>query len=78
MYWEKGGAFTGENNAARLEALQVKRVVVDQGERRQWFGESDAMVAKKVAGVLQVGLNPILCIGEILAERDGNRVEEIL
>ena len=78
MHWEKGGAFTGEINAARLEALQVKRVVVDQSERRQWFGESDAMVAKKVAGVLQVGLNPILSIGETLAERDGNRVEEIL
>jgi triosephosphate isomerase (TIM) len=60
------------------EALRVKQVVVSHSGRRQWFGESDAMVAKKVAAVLQVGLNPILCIGETLAERDGNPMEEIL
>jgi len=74
MHWEQGGASTGE----MLQAMRVKHVVIGHSERRQWFGESDAMVAKKVAGVLQVGLNPILCIGETLAERDGNRVEEIL
>jgi triosephosphate isomerase len=80
MHWEKGVALTGEINAAMLEALQVKHVVIGHSERRQWSGESDAMVAKpkEVAAVLQVGLNPILSIGETLAERDGNRVEEIL
>jgi triosephosphate isomerase (TIM) len=60
------------------EALRVKHVVVSLSERRQSFDESDAMAAKKVAAVLEVGLNPILCIGETLAERDGNPVEEIL
>jgi triosephosphate isomerase len=74
----KREGLTGEINAAMLEALQVKHVVIGHRERREWFGESDAMVAKKVAAVLQVGLNPILYIGETLAERDGNRVEEEL
>ena len=61
-----------------LQALQVKHVVIGHSERRQWFGESDAIVAKKTAAALQGGLHPILCIGETLAEREGNRVEEIL
>jgi triosephosphate isomerase len=55
-----------------LQALQVKHVVIGHSERRQWFGESDAIVA---AAALQNGLHPILCIGESLAERDGDRVE---
>jgi triosephosphate isomerase (TIM) len=78
MHWEKGGAFTGEISAAMLQALQVKHVVIGHSERRQLFGESDAIVAKKTAAALQVGLHPIVCIGETLAERDGNRVEEVL
>ena len=61
-----------------LQALQVKHVVIGHSERRQWFGESDALVAKKTAAALQGGLHPILCIGETLAERDGNRMEEVL
>ena len=47
MHWEKGGAFTGEVSAAMLQALQVKHVVIGHSERRQLFGESDAIVAKK-------------------------------
>jgi triosephosphate isomerase len=78
MHWEKGGAFTGEISAAMLQALQVKHVVIGHSERRQLFGESDAIVAKKTAAALQVSLHPIVCIGETLAERDGNRVEEVL
>ena len=61
-----------------LQALQVKHIVIGHSERRQLFGESDAIVAKKTAAALQVGLHPIVCIGETLAERDGNRVEEVL
>ena len=78
LHWESGGAFTGEISAAMLQALQVKHVVIGHSERRQLFGESDAIVAKKTAAALQNGLHPILCIGESLAERDGNRVEEVL
>src|SRR5262249_41353962 len=78
MHWEKEGAFTGEISAAMLQALQVKHVVIGHSERRQWFGESDEIVAKKTAAALQAGLHPIVCIGETLAERDGNRVEEVL
>jgi hypothetical protein len=71
-------AFTGEVSAAMLQALQVKHVVIGHSERRQLFGESDAIVAKKTAAALQVGLHPILCIGETLAEREDDRVEEVL
>ena len=77
MHWEKEGAFTGEVSAAMLQALQVKHVVIGHSERRQLFGESDAIVAKKTAAALQVGLRPILCIGETLAEREDDRVEEV-
>src|SRR6516225_5696294 len=78
LHWESGGAFTGEISAAMLQALQVKHVVIGHSERRQLFGESDEIVAKKTAAALQNGLHPILCIGESLAERDGDRVEEVL
>src|SRR4029077_20047553 len=78
MHWEKEGAFTGEISAAMLQALQVKHVVIGHSERRQWFGENDAIVAKKTAAALQVGLHPILCIGETLPEREDDRVEEVL
>jgi triosephosphate isomerase len=78
LHWESGGAFTGEISAGMLQALQVKHVVIGHSERRQLFGESDAIVAKKTGAALQNGLHPILCIGESLAERDGDRVEEVL
>src|SRR5262249_53658444 len=64
MHWEKPGVFTGEVSVAMLRALGVKHVVIGHSERRQWFGESDAIVAKKTAAALQNGLHPILCIGE--------------
>jgi hypothetical protein len=50
MHWEPGGAFTGEISAGMLQALRVKHVVIGHSERRQWFGESDAIVAKKARG----------------------------
>jgi triosephosphate isomerase len=78
VHWETGGAFTGEVSAAMLRALQVKHVVTGHSERRQRFGETDEVVAKKVAAALKAGLHPLLCVGETLAERNENRLEEIL
>lgn len=78
LHWEKGGAFTGEVSAAMLRALKVKYVVIGHSERRQGFGETDEVVAKKVAAALNAGLHPVLCVGEILAERDAGRVEDVL
>lgn len=78
VHWEKGGAFTGEVSAAMLRALKVQYVVIGHSERRQGLGETDEVVAKKVTAALQAGLNPLLCVGEILAERDAGQVEEVL
>ena len=58
VHWEKGGAFTGEVSVATLRALQVKYVVIGHSERRQWFGETDEVVGKKVGATLKVGLHP--------------------
>jgi triosephosphate isomerase len=78
VHWEKGGAFTGEVSAAMLRALKVKYVVIGHSERRQGFGETDELVGRKVVAALQAGLNPLLCVGEILSERDAGQVEEVL
>ena len=78
VHWERSGAFTGEVSAAMLRGLKVKYVVIGHSERRQWFGETDELVGKKVIAALQAGLYPLLCVGESLSERDENRVEEVL
>ncbi|MEO7317452.1 MAG: triose-phosphate isomerase [Chthoniobacteraceae bacterium] len=78
MHWEKSGAFTGEISAQMLRELFVRFVVLGHSERRTLFGETDVIVNKKVVAAIEATLKPIVCIGETLAERDGNRVEEIL
>ena len=78
MHWEKPGAFTGEIGAHLLRELFVRFVVLGHSERRSLFGETDAVVNKKVVAAIESTLKPIVCIGETLAERDGGRVEEIL
>jgi len=78
MHWEKPGAFTGEINAFMLRELFVRYVILGHSERRTLFGESDEIVNKKVIAAHESGLKPIVCIGETLAERDGNMVNEVL
>ena len=78
VHWEKGGAFTGEVSAAMLRALKVQYVVIGHSERRQGFGETDAVVAKKVGVALSAGLRALLCVGEVLSERDAGQVEAVL
>jgi triosephosphate isomerase (TIM) len=78
MHWEKPGAFTGEISAEMLRELLVNYVVLGHSERRTLFGETDAIVNKKVHAALNNALRPIVCIGETLAERDAGRVEEVL
>jgi triosephosphate isomerase len=78
MHWEKSGAFTGEISAEMLRELLVNYVVLGHSERRTLFGETDAIVNKKVRVALAHSLRPIVCIGETLAERDGNQVETVL
>ena len=76
VHWETKGAFTGEISAEMLAALKCRYVIVGHSERRQLFGESDDAVAKKVKAVVANGMQPILCVGETLEERDAGRTEE--
>jgi triosephosphate isomerase len=78
MHWDKSGAYTGEISATMLRELFVRYVVIGHSERRTLFGETDEIVNKKVKAALDASLEPIVCIGETLAERDGGKVEEVL
>jgi triosephosphate isomerase (TIM) len=78
MHWEKSGAFTGEVSAAMLREIFVRFVVLGHSERRTLFGETDEVVNRKVKSALEAALEPIVCIGETLAERDAGQVEEVL
>ena len=70
LYFEKSGAFTGEVSADMLADLDVKYVIVGHSERRQYFGETDVTVNKKVLAALEAGLHPIICVGESLEQRE--------
>jgi len=78
MHWEKGGAFTGEISATMIREFFARYVVLGHSERRTLFGETDEIVNKKTKAALAATLIPIVCIGETLAERDGNQVEVVL
>jgi triosephosphate isomerase len=75
---EDPGAFTGEVAAPMLRDLGCKYVIVGHSERRALYGETDARVADKYARVLGEGLVPILCVGELLEERDGGQTEAVV
>jgi len=72
------GAFTGEICAGMLKEFSVRYVILGHSERRQYQKESDALVAKKAAAVHGASLKPIVCVGETLAEREGNLTEKVL
>ena len=78
MHWERSGAFTGEISAAMLRDLYVRYVVLGHSERRQYFGESDEIVNRKVRAAHEAALRPIVCIGETLEQRDAGEVEDVL
>ena len=72
------GAFTGEICAGMLKEFSVRHVILGHSERRQFQKETDALIAKKAAAVHAAALKPIVCIGETLAEREGNLTEKVL
>jgi triosephosphate isomerase len=78
MHEEESGAFTGEVSAAMLVELDVEAVVLGHSERRQFFGETDAALARKVPAALAADLEPILCVGESEEARDSGQTEEVL
>jgi len=78
MHEEDAGAFTGEVSAPMLVELDVEAVVLGHSERRQYFGETDEALARKVPAALAADLEPILCVGESEAARDAGETEEVL
>ncbi|MDR2031620.1 MAG: triose-phosphate isomerase [Azoarcus sp.] len=74
----QSGAYTGEVSAEMLTDLGCRYVIVGHSERRALFGEDDAMVGRKTAAALRVGLLPIVCVGESLAEREAGRALEVV
>lgn len=78
VHFEKNGAFTGEISADMLTELGVEYVVIGHSERRQYFGETDETVNKRVLAALKSGLKPILCVGETLDQREKGITEEII
>ena len=73
LHWEDKGAFTGEISAPMLKDAGCAIVVIGHSERRQFFGETDQTVNRKIKAALRHGLTPILCIGESLEEREAGR-----
>jgi len=78
MYWEKEGAYTGEISAHMLRAVGCSHVILGHSERRQYFGETDDAVNRKLKSALASGLKPIVCVGEVLAEREAGLTEQII
>jgi triosephosphate isomerase len=78
MHWEPQGAFTGEVSAAMLTDVGCRRVIIGHSERRQHFGETDATANKKLRAALNAELDPILCVGETLEQREGNATFGVL
>jgi triosephosphate isomerase len=78
-YWQnKEGAFTGEVTPAMLKAAGCTYVIIGHSERRQYFGETDETVLKRTKAALEAGLTPIVCVGEMLAERESGKTNEVL
>ncbi len=78
VHFEKSGAYTGEISADMLTELGVEYVVIGHSERRQYFGETDETVNKRTKAALAAGLKPIVCVGELLWERECNITEEVI
>ena len=78
VHFAEKGAYTGEISANMLKEYGVKYVIIGHSERRQYFGETDETVNKRTLAALQAGLTPIVCIGEVLEERENGLTEKVL
>ncbi|NET66595.1 MAG: triose-phosphate isomerase [Moorea sp. SIO1G6] len=78
IHWENAGAYTGEIAGGMLKEIGVRYVIVGHSERRQYFGETDETVNKRLHAAQRHGLIPILCVGETKAQRDAGETEDII
>jgi triosephosphate isomerase (TIM) len=77
-YWEREGAFTGEVSVNMVVDAGCRAVILGHSERRRYFGETDANVNRKLKAALSVNLQPIVCVGETLEEREAGHTERVL
>ena len=78
LHWEAEGAFTGEIAPGMLKAAGCEYVIIGHSERRQYFGETDKTVNKRIRAAIEVDLRPVLCIGETEIQRDANETFSVL
>lgn len=78
LFWEEKGAFTGEISAVMLKDVDCEYVIVGHSERRQYFGETDETVNKRIKAAHDAGLNVIMCVGETLEERESGKTFDVL
>ena len=78
VYFEKEGAFTGEISVPMLEEIGVDYCIVGHSERRQYFNETDETVNRKLKALLETKIRPILCVGEVLEQRDAGKEKEVV
>ena len=78
IFWEANGAFTGEIAPNMLVDAGCKYVIIGHSERRQYFAETNETVSKRIKAALSVGLKPIVCVGEVLAEREAGKTFDVI
>lgn len=78
VHFEEKGAFTGEISTGMLKELQVGYVVIGHSERRQYFGETDEVVAKRSLAAISAGITPIICVGETLEQRENGTTFDVV
>ena len=78
MHYAENGAYTGEVSPQMLKSIGVEYVIIGHSERRQYYNETDETVNKKVKAAHEVGLKPIVCVGESLEEREAGKTESII
>jgi triosephosphate isomerase len=78
LYWQTEGAFTGEICGSMLVAVGATHVIIGHSERRQYFGETDDTVNLKLKAAIEAGLVPIVCVGEVLEEREAGLTDDVL
>ena len=78
MHFEEKGAYTGEVSGEMLKSIHVEYVIIGHSERRQYFGETDETVNKKIKAAFQNALKPIVCVGETLEQREAGETNKII